>query len=149
MEWGSDQDSWMDSLNAFPIELGLRAGPVNLQGALLADRVRAVEDPVLPRREAAEDAGEHGLRAGEAQARLHAGKRIGRKARALLDGEADLVFPVELVRRRGDEAELSRGGSVEELVARQFRRPSAEAGVQPRQSIHHRIGVEIEVGQAD
>src|SRR5882724_1092539 len=94
--------------DAFPIEFGLRSSTVNLQGALLADRVRALEDPVLPRGEAAEDARQHRLRAGEAQARFHGGKRVGREAGALLDGEPDLLVPVDVVGRRGDEAELER-----------------------------------------
>src|SRR5882672_12660860 len=115
---------WLD---AFPVEFRLGAGAVDLERALLAHRVRPVEDPVLPRGEAAEDAREHGLRAGEAQARLHGGERIGRKARALLEGEADLVVPVDVVGRRGDEAELERLLRIPQLAARQLGRLAAEA----------------------
>src|SRR5204862_6916373 len=95
--------SWSD---AFPVEFRLGPSTVNLQRALLAHGVGALEDPVLPGGEPAEDPREHRLRSGEAQARLHGGERIGREARALLDGEADLLIPVDLVRRRGDEAKL-------------------------------------------
>ncbi len=50
----------------------------------------------------------HRLGAAEAQVRLHAGQRVGRQARALLERDADLVVPVEVVGRDGDEAELER-----------------------------------------
>src|SRR3954465_12123564 len=90
-------------LNAFPVELGLGSRTVDLKSALLTDGVRAVEDPVLPRGESPEDARQHSLGPGEAQARLHRGERIRREARALLDRETDLVFPVDVVRGPGNE----------------------------------------------
>jgi hypothetical protein len=43
---------------------------------------------------------------GEAQAGFHAGERVGRQAGPLLDGDAQLLVPVQLVRREGDEAEF-------------------------------------------
>ena len=49
----------------------------------------------------------------EAQVRLEAGERVGRHRRALLDGDADLVVPVDVVGRGGDEAERERGVGVE------------------------------------
>src|SRR2546423_10752071 len=104
---------------ALPVEFRLGAGAVDLERAVLADRVRPVEDPVLPGGEAAEDARQHGLGAGEAQARLHAGERIGRQAGALLDRQADLFLPVELVGRRGGEAGLAGLLGIEELAARE------------------------------
>src|SRR6185436_13365833 len=60
-----------------PVVFGLRTSPVDFQSAVLADGVGTVEDPVLPGGEAPEDARQHGLGAGEAQARLHAGERVG------------------------------------------------------------------------
>src|ERR1700685_292502 len=67
------------------IELRLLAGSVAAQRAGLADRVGALEDPVLPRGQAGEDFRFHGLGTGEAQIRFHAGEAVGRKARALLE----------------------------------------------------------------
>ena len=42
----------------------------------------------------------HRLGAGEAERRLHAGERVGRQRGALLDGDAQLVVPVEIVGER-------------------------------------------------
>src|SRR6202012_1284691 len=79
----------------------------------LADRVRPLEDPVLPRAQAAEDLGFHGLGAGEAQVGLKPGQAIGREAGALLQKNADLVVPVDIVEREGNEAEALRGFRIE------------------------------------
>src|SRR5574340_499711 len=62
--------------DAVPVERGLVALAVDLQRALVADRVGTLEDPVLPRAQAAEDTREHVLGAVEAQVGLHAGERI-------------------------------------------------------------------------
>src|SRR5260221_7759490 len=102
--------------NPLPIELRLPAGPEEFESAMLADRVGPVEDPILPGRETAEDLGLHRLAPGEAQARLHAGEGVGRQAGTLFDGEADLVLPIELVRRHGDEAESEGRPGVEHLA---------------------------------
>src|SRR5688572_9407296 len=48
--------------------------PVGRERALLPDRVGALEDPVLPGGQAAEDLGLERFRSGEAQARLHPGQ---------------------------------------------------------------------------
>src|SRR5438105_4853258 len=53
------------------VEFRARLRAVGGQRPLLADGVRTNEDPVLPRREAAEDLGLHRLRPGEAQVRFH------------------------------------------------------------------------------
>src|SRR5882672_11747403 len=58
-----------------PVELRLATGSEHFQRPLFADRVRAVEDPVLPRGEPAEDARLHGFGAGEAQVRLQSAER--------------------------------------------------------------------------
>src|SRR5262245_41167426 len=74
-----------------PVEFGSLRPAVERERSALADGVGPLEDPVLPRGEPAEDLRLQRLRAGEAQARLHAGERVGREARALLDREAHLV----------------------------------------------------------
>src|SRR5208283_5588882 len=77
-----------------PVEFRLAAGAEYFQRPRLAHGVGPDEDPVLPCRKAAEDAGFHRLDHAEAQVRLHAGERIRREARALLEGDANLVVPV-------------------------------------------------------
>src|ERR1700674_801173 len=85
------------------IEPRLHAGAVALERAFGAGRVGSLEDPGLPGRETAEDLRLHGLRAGEAQVRLDAGEAVGREGRALLEKDAHLVGPVDVVERRRDE----------------------------------------------
>src|SRR5258708_3491747 len=92
-------------LHSRHIELRLLAGAVALERAVLADRVRALKDPVLPRRQAREDFRFHGLRSHEAQVGFHAGKAVGREAGALLEEHPYFVIPVDIVEREGDEAE--------------------------------------------
>jgi hypothetical protein len=82
----------------------------------LADGVGADENPVLPGREAAEDAGFHGFAGAEAQVGFHAGQRVGREAGALFEDDADFVFPVQVVRRGGDQAEFQRGIGAQRLA---------------------------------
>ena len=55
----------------------------------------------------------HRLRPAEAQVRLQAGEAVGREARALLQEHPDLVLPVDVVEREGDEAERLGGFGVE------------------------------------
>src|SRR6478672_4561479 len=93
------------SLDSLRIELGLHAAAVALQRALGTGRVGALEDPVLPGREPAEDARLHRLRTGEAQVRLHAGEAVGGEGGALLQEDAHLIGPVDMVERSSDEAE--------------------------------------------
>src|SRR5690349_8245639 len=95
-------------LHAVAVELGFLALAVYLQRAFLADGVGPLEDPVLPGGEPSEDARGHVLAAREAQIGLQAGEGVGRHARPLLDRDTDLVAPVDVVRRRGDEAERKR-----------------------------------------
>src|SRR4030088_2146078 len=92
-------------LHSRHIELPLLAGAVAPQRAVLADRVGALKNPVLPRRQAREDFRFHGLRSNEAQIGFHAGQAVGREAGALLEKHPDLVVPVDIVEREGDEAE--------------------------------------------
>src|SRR4030088_2819950 len=95
-----------NSLNSRRIELRLLAGAVALERAVFADRVGALEDPVLPRRQAREDFRFHGFGPDEAQIGFHAGEAIGREAGAFLEEHPDLVIPVDIVECEGDEAEL-------------------------------------------
>src|SRR3954469_8819928 len=103
------------------VEGRLLPGAVAAQRALRPDRVRALEDPVLPGGEAGEDFCFHGLRAAEAQVRLHAGQRVGREARALFEEDAQLVLPVDVVEGEGDEAELLGLAGVERAARRGLR----------------------------
>src|SRR6476661_580838 len=132
------------SLDSRHVEFRLLAAAVAAQRAFLADRVGALEDPVLPGGQAREDLRFHRLRADEAQARFHAGETVGREARALLQKDANLVVPVDVVEREGDEAELFRLLGVERgteggLGARHIGRIGLEARFQPRQAMAHRI----------
>src|SRR5215468_7956695 len=96
------------AVSSYPsrIEHRLLAGAVALERPLLADRVGALEDPVLPGGEAGEDFRFHGLGPAEAQIGFEPGEPIGREARALLQEHADLVLPVDVVERESDEAEM-------------------------------------------
>src|SRR5215510_12002112 len=95
------------------VELGTVGRAVALERAALAHGIGALEDPVLPGGEPAEDARLHGLGTGEADVGLHAGERVGREGRALLQREAQLVLPVDAVRRDGREPELVRALGIE------------------------------------
>src|SRR5277367_3219707 len=92
-------------LNPRHIELRPLAGAVAAQRAVLANRVGALKDPVLPRRQAGKDFRFHGFGSDEAQIGFHAGERIGRETGALLEKHPDLVIPVDIVKRKGDKAE--------------------------------------------
>src|SRR6478672_5860896 len=59
-----------------PVELGALGLSVEGERASLPDGVRALEDPVLPRREATEDLRFHRLRTGEAERGFHSGHRV-------------------------------------------------------------------------
>src|SRR6476659_7199917 len=89
-----------------PIELRPSLLSVHLERPLLADCVRTLEDPVLPRSQPSENFRLHRLGPGEAQVRLEPGHRVWRKRRARLDREPHLVVPLNLVRRERHEAVL-------------------------------------------
>src|SRR6185503_10719135 len=93
-------------LHSRHIELRLLAGAVAAQRAVFTDRIGALEDPVLPRRQAREDFRFHGLGTYEAQIGFHAGEAVGRKTRALLQKHPHFVVPIDVVEREGDEAEF-------------------------------------------
>src|SRR5581483_1519804 len=132
------------SSHSFLIERRRDARAVELERALLADGVRPLEDPVLPGGQTPENLGLHGLRAGKAQVRLHAGHGVRREACALLEQDAQLVVPVEILVSHGDEAEL--GGllafdRLADLAVERVEgfRLAEEARLQPRQAVAHRI----------
>src|SRR5882724_12812555 len=138
----------LNTLHPRHIELRLLPGAVAAQGAVFADRVVALKDPVLPRRQAREDFRFHGLGTDEAQIGFHAGESVGRKAGALLEEHPDLVVPVDVVERKGDEAELFGLLGIERLAgcflcALQIRWIGLKARLQPRQAVAHRIGPEV------
>src|SRR6266699_3808914 len=80
-------------LHSRHIEPRLLAAAVAPERAVLADRVGALEDPVLPRGQAREDFRFHRLGPDKTQIRFHAGEAVGREARALLEEHPDLVIP--------------------------------------------------------
>src|SRR3954447_9557703 len=79
------------------VELGAPAGAEAAQRAVRTGRVGTVEDPVLPGGQAAEDLRLERLRPGEPVVGFQAGERVGAEGRPLLDGEADLLRPVDVV----------------------------------------------------
>src|SRR5258708_24664509 len=104
------------------MESRFRAAAVQLQRAELAYRVGANEDPVLPGRKPAEDAGLHGFPAWETQIRFHAGEGVGGEARALFHRDAHLFVPVEIVGREGNEGPFGGKLGVERLSPARARR---------------------------
>src|SRR5258708_11357713 len=94
------------SLDSRHIVFRLLARSVTPQRALFADRVGALEDPVLPRGQAREDFRFHGFGSDETQIGFHAGQAVGREAGTLLEEHPDLVIPVDILERDSNEAEL-------------------------------------------
>src|SRR4051812_43965768 len=90
-------------LRPLPVEFRAALLAVDLQRALVADRVRPLEDPVLPGGQPAENLSLHRLGAGEAEICFEAGHRVGRECRPGLDRDTHFVVPVDLVWREGDE----------------------------------------------
>src|SRR5207244_165109 len=83
-------------------------GAVHLQRALGPDGVAALEDPVLPGQEPTEDLALERLGPAEPDRRLHAGERVGRVRRALLDRDADMLLPAAVVGRDRHEPGCAR-----------------------------------------
>src|SRR2546427_12321505 len=98
------------------VELAPLARAIHHERALRSDRVRALEDPVLPRRQPAEDLALERLRTAEPERRLQAGERVGREGRALLERDPHFVVPVDLVGREGHEARLGGRRGVQVLA---------------------------------
>ena len=108
--------------NAPHVEDGFLPGAVAAQCAFFTNRVRPLEDPVLPRGQTPKNLGFHRLRAGKAQVRLHAGHGVGREARAFLQEDAQLFIPVEVLVGRSDDAELGRLRAFDRLADFSFER---------------------------
>ena len=118
------------------------------------DGVGPVEDPVLPGGQPAEDLGLHRLRAGEAVVRLQAGQRVRAEAGALLERDAHLLVPVDVVGGEGDQAELGRVLGVQRLARPLLDRGervlvAEEAGLQPGQPVAHRQRAEVHRADGD
>src|SRR6266571_7779244 len=109
-------------LNSFPVELHWRAAAVHLECATRANCVRTNENPVLPCGEATEDSRLERLCWSKAQIRLEPSQSIRRLCGTRLDGLANLVFPVQIIRRGRHQF------SVKGLASRKFR-PNSTAQV--------------------
>src|SRR5207248_10767096 len=105
------------SSDSFRIEYRPLAGAVAAQRALVADRVGTLEDPVLPCGETREDFRFHGLRPAKPEIGLETSEPVRRNARALLQKNAQLVIPIDLVERKAYEAERLGSLTVEHLAA--------------------------------
>src|SRR5215475_5336353 len=130
------------------------AAAVELQGPLLADCVRPLKDPVLPRAQTSEDLGFHRLRAGKSQVRFHASHRVGREAGTFLQHHPQFVVPVEVLIRGGYKAKFGRRLALDRRTDFCFDRAerlrlAKKAGFKPRQSVAHRVGAEIRLPQRD
>src|SRR4051812_38288109 len=66
------------NLRPFPGELGALGATIHGESAARPDGIGALKDPVLPRRQAPEDFGLEGLRAGETQVGFEAREAVGR-----------------------------------------------------------------------
>src|SRR5271165_7283228 len=94
--------------DSIPVEGGTLPGAEPAQRAVRAGRVGPVEYPVLPGGQPAEDLRFHGLWAGEPVVGLQAGERVGAEAGPLLGRDPDFLVPVDVIRREGDQAQVSR-----------------------------------------
>src|SRR5436190_12826899 len=140
--------------NSVRIEVRLHASAVAFQRAFGAGGVGALEDPVLPGGEAAEDLRLHRLGAGKAQVGLHAGETVGGEGSALLQKDAHLVLPIDVIERRGDEAEALAVLGFERLARLGFGFIDTfwlaeKAGGQPCEVVAHRVGAETEGREHD
>ena len=135
------------------VEGRTRAGAEAAQGALRADGVGTLEDPVLPRREPGEDLRLHRLGADEAVVGLQPGEGVGREAGPLLEQDADLVGPVDVVEGERHEAGVDGLGGGQVLADQVAGRgepvvvaPAARR--QPGEAVGHRVPAVVRRGQA-
>src|SRR5437763_15760754 len=141
--------SW---LSPFVSELGLRWLYVICQCALLSDSVRTLKDPILPGGQAAIDLGVHRFRTSETQRRLHARQCVRRQRCALLDRDADFIFPIEIVRRECHQSEIFGFFSVESFLLEdlfELVRLSQKTRLQTREAIAHRKRTRIQLGNRE
>src|SRR5690606_31382723 len=92
-------------LAAIPVELRSLGPAVHREGALGTHGIGALEDPVLPSGEPREDLALHGFRTREAHGGFHPREWVRGQARSLLDRNAYVVLPVDLVGCNRDQAE--------------------------------------------
>src|SRR6202035_5960317 len=85
---------------------------VAAERASRADCIGAAEHPILPGGETAEDLCFHRLGTDESHVRLHGGERVGAEGCALLERDAQLVFPVDGIGGEGHQPELRCRSSV-------------------------------------
>src|SRR5262249_34765364 len=109
----SARDSRCPPSRSPPIEFRSLPRAVHAQRAPRSDRVRPLKDPILPCREPCEDLALERFRAREPERRLHARERVGRERSALLDRDAHLVVPIDVVRRERHDTRFPGGGRVE------------------------------------
>src|SRR5450755_4082248 len=102
--------------DSLPVVVRSLAGAVAAQRTLRPGRVGPLEDPVLPGGESPEDLRLVVFGTGEAEVGFHSGQRVGGEASPLLDDQAHLVGPVEVVGRFGDQAE-ARGVGCGQVLA--------------------------------
>ncbi len=86
----------------------------------------------------------HRLRSGEAQARFHAGKCVGRQACALFQRQPDFVVPVDVIGCEGDQLGRVGGFRAEQYIdGMRRRRVGTKAVGQPRAPAGHRIRTRV------
>src|SRR5215475_8563485 len=102
---GTTTEKLCDSSHPLRVVVRLLAGAVAAQRAFLADRIGALEDPVLPGGQPRKDFRFHGLGPPKAQVGLEPGQSVRREARTFLEEHAHLVVPVDIVERKRDKAE--------------------------------------------
>ena len=116
--------------------------PYDLQRAFFADGVRPLEDPVLPRRQPAEDLRLHRLGPGEAQVRFEAGHRVGRERGARLDRQrtssSQSISSGAKVTSPASSASAALNGPSRASERRRLVRLAEEPRLQPRQPVAHR-----------
>src|ERR1700735_1651268 len=141
-------------LHSIPVKRGLFALAVNLERALVADRIGALENPVLPSGEAAEDPRGQSLGAVEAQVRLQRSQGVRTHGRAFLDRDADFLRPVDVVRNARGEAKGEGGVRGERLADVWFqrleRRPLVvETPSEAALAARHRVVAEVRRTHSD
>src|SRR5580704_4274854 len=138
------------------VEARLAAGAVEPQRALFADRIRPLEDPILPGGQPRKDLRFHCLWTAEAKVGLQAGEAVGGETRALLQKQADLILPIDVVESKRHKTELFRPLRVELLPDRLVsvlpcRLVVEEPCGEPGEAIAHRDAIvrEVDVSERD
>src|SRR5262249_2187663 len=138
--WGSARCSRCPPSHSPPVEFAALTRAVDAQRTLLPHGVGALEDPVLPGRETAEDLALERLRPPKAARGPHARQGIGREGPRRLDADGALALPVDVGGGEGDEPHLPRLSRLEILAETLLEREGTiriieEAAGQPRESV--------------